>query len=169
MFRKLFENNLVRNVPYVILYNLFRERADLRHAVAVMADLGLMYVQTKASDGTYQYHLDPDINLLGQYEGMCSKLLNIWLLAIETPLIIYVQGATISHPLSYSGRQIIAREVELEKMRRAAPKAVRTMSAKGKPKETNSRPVVPNHLQVLQPKGVGNVRFKETVSVFVVQ
>lgn len=79
------------------------------------------------------------------------------------------------NPLSYWGRQIIAREVEQENMRRAAPKAL----AKGKAASTaparavnggtSSNAVsaaVPNHLQTLRPKTINNKtsKFKETVS-----
>lgn len=47
----------------------FRERSDLKHTVEIMADLGMVYLQTKSSDGTYQYQLEPDIDTLGKYEG----------------------------------------------------------------------------------------------------
>lgn len=49
------------------MYN--RERADLRHAVEVMADLGLVYIQIKSTDGTYQYQMEPDIDVLGRFNG----------------------------------------------------------------------------------------------------
>lgn len=48
---------------------LYRERADLRHSVEVMADLGLVYVQSKAADGTYQYHMEPDIDIICHFDG----------------------------------------------------------------------------------------------------
>lgn len=47
-----------------------RERADLAHTVDVMVDLGLTYLQTKNLDGTYQYQIEPDINILCNFKGI---------------------------------------------------------------------------------------------------
>lgn len=139
-----------------------RERADLRHTVEVMVDLGLIYVQAKSADGTYQYHMEPNINMLSTFADI---------------------GGT-GPQLSYSGRQLIAREVELEKMRRVVPKATAAKPNAGaatpqagaarrqppplsgvaaqSPKPLSS---VPNHLQSLQPKrNAAGQRLKETVT-----
>lgn len=51
----------------------YRERADLRHSVEVMADLGLVYVQSKAADGTYQYRMEPDIDIICHFDGKILK------------------------------------------------------------------------------------------------
>ncbi|XP_058446411.1 chromosome transmission fidelity protein 18 homolog [Malaya genurostris] len=126
-----------------------KEKSDLTHTVEVMADFGLNYIQLKSADGTYQYQMNPDIDLLGQFQG------------------------TSAQNLSYFGKQIVAREVELEQMRRAQPKAatVRAPSAKlteiGKgsgdsrnktkqsmKKTETSSSELPNHLQTLKPKPV---------------
>lgn len=47
----------------------FRERYDLTHTVEAMADLGLVFTQTKVADGTYQYQLEPDLDALCQFPG----------------------------------------------------------------------------------------------------
>lgn len=117
-----------------------------------MVDLGLIYVQSKSADGTYQYHMEPNISMLSTFPDV----------GINAP------------QLSYSGRQLIAREVELEKMRRVAPKTTvapvpgaksnataATPRAPAPPKPLSS---VPNHLQSLQPKRIGGQRLKETVT-----
>lgn len=73
-------------------------------------------------------------------------------------------------PLSYWGRQIIAREVEQEIMRRAVPKAAAKGSSAATAtttKQNNGTSAVPNHLQTLRPKTINSKttsKFKETVS-----
>ncbi|CAD7079095.1 unnamed protein product, partial [Hermetia illucens] len=122
-----------------------KERYDLTHTVEAMADLGLVFTQTKVADGTYQYQLEPDLDALCQFPGYL--------------------GIT----LSYFGRQLIAREVELEIMRRSAPKA--EMAKKSEPskkivekkkKEETSPQGLPNHLQTLKPKIRRGANVKET-------
>ncbi|XP_055590916.1 chromosome transmission fidelity protein 18 homolog [Uranotaenia lowii] len=135
-----------------------KEKSDLTHTVEVMADFGLNYIQLKSAEGTYQYQLDPDIEQLGQYPGVSSQ------------------------NFSYFGKQIVAREVELEQMRRAQPKAAAAGSGVSKPLEgknaTSSRKPVPaktsskkddpkaelpNHLQTLKPKEISS-KVKQVVS-----
>lgn len=42
-----------------------------------MVDLGLTYSQTKNPDGTYQYQIEPDINLLCNFKGIkCINCIN---------------------------------------------------------------------------------------------
>lgn len=116
-----------------------RERADLRHAVEVMVDLGLVYVQTRAPDGTYQYHMEPNVAQLSQFPDSSGG----------------GGGAGGESLLSYTARQLIAREVELEKMRRVQPKPMESGAARsaGAAGASSSKPtVVPNHLQTLAPK-----------------
>ncbi|XP_026480054.1 chromosome transmission fidelity protein 18 homolog [Ctenocephalides felis] len=55
----------LRNVSLQLLTP--SERLDLRHAVNVMADLGLAYSQGRSADGTYHYQLEPDIDLVGLF------------------------------------------------------------------------------------------------------
>lgn len=47
-----------------------KEKADLNHTVDIMADLNLKYVQLKASDGTYQYQIEPDVENLSHFTGI---------------------------------------------------------------------------------------------------
>lgn len=56
----------------------FRERSDLKHAVDVMVDLGLTYIQIKSQDGTFQYRLEPDIEILCNFECKWKKFIS-WL------------------------------------------------------------------------------------------
>jgi len=63
-------------------------------------------------------------------------------------------GQKSARVLSYGGKQLISREVELEKMRRAEARLqADTNVTKERPR---SNPVVPNHLQRLQPKNVSS-------------
>ncbi|XP_055641779.1 chromosome transmission fidelity protein 18 homolog [Toxorhynchites rutilus septentrionalis] len=130
-----------------------KEKSDLTHTVEVMADFGLNYIQLKSAEGTYQYQLDPDIEQLGHFQDVSTQ------------------------SLSYFGKQIVAREVELERMRRAQPKASTTTSMNGnaktagnkrdasgssRQKEAAKTPGLPNHLQTLKPKQVAQ-KIKQVV------
>lgn len=120
-----------------------RERSDLHHTVEVMADLGLTYLQLKNSDGTYHYQLDPDLNELCNFKAI-----------------------SIINELTYSNMQIIAREVELEVMRRATPRSTTSKEDdKNKKKATAAQTkALPNHLQRLQTKPVIRTKIKDVVS-----
>ncbi|XP_053694619.1 chromosome transmission fidelity protein 18 homolog [Sabethes cyaneus] len=118
-----------------------KEKSDLTHTVEVMADFGLNYIQLKSAEGTYQYQLDPDIEQLGHFAGVSGQ------------------------NLTYFGKQIVAREVELEVMRRAQPKMSKapvnrptakiTEVSNRKSKESKApSSELPNHLQTLKPKPV---------------
>lgn len=113
-----------------------------------MVDLGLIYVQTKSADGTYQYQMEPNINMLGAFD---------------------VLGNNVQLVVSYAGRQIIAREVELEKMRRVVPKETMpgsAASATGKSSATTTvaTKTIPNHLRTLPKPIISSSRLKETVT-----
>lgn len=123
-----------------------------------MADLGLVYTQLQSADSTYVYRIEPDLELLGEFD-------------VSSP----------NQQLSYWSKQTIAREVDLEHMRRARPKLSKEdnenpgnrsltqehrKSVMEKPK---SSPLVdkstPNHLQKLIPKAIALAqRPAETVS-----
>ncbi|XP_069699964.1 chromosome transmission fidelity protein 18 homolog isoform X2 [Periplaneta americana] len=120
-----------------------REKEELYHVISVMIDYNLNYVQERTLEGSYAYKLDPNVEELVLFPG-------------QKP----------SRMLSYGGKQLISREVELEKMRRAEAKlqagSENTQekkeeakeNEKGKGKEVSSPATLPNHLQVLQPKVV---------------
>ncbi|XP_058126500.1 chromosome transmission fidelity protein 18 homolog [Anopheles ziemanni] len=148
-------NPSLRSVSVQLLTQ--KEKSDLTHTVEVMADFGLNYIQLKTPEGTYQYQLNPDLDQLCHFNGMAP------------------QSST------YFGKQIVAREVELEQMRRAQPKVVGDGGAgkvatkpgtnrskenrmgtaglfgKGKPAkdaQKTSPPELPNHLRTLKPKQI---------------
>lgn len=124
-----------------------------------MADFGLNYIQLKSTEGTYQYQLDPDIEQLGNFPGVTAQ------------------------NLSYFGKQLVAREVELEQMRRAQPKAASKgppakiteikegpsgpskSSKKIEPRKEKPTKELPNHLQTLKPKQIIE-KMKQVVSLY---
>lgn len=55
-----------------------REKYDLNHTVQIMADFGLIYNQLKKPDGMYEYNLEPDLNLMGKFNGGYSFLFDIF-------------------------------------------------------------------------------------------
>jgi chromosome transmission fidelity protein 18 len=108
-----------------------REKEELNHVISVMIDYNLNYVQERTQEGTYVYNLDPNIEDLTLFPGQKS-----------------------TRVLSYGGKQLISREVELEKMRRTEARLqADTNITKERP---CSNTVVPNHLQRLQPKNVSS-------------
>lgn len=141
---------------HIFVLSFHREKSDLTHTVEVMADFGLNYIQLKSTDGTYAYQLDPDIEQLGHFTGFGSQHLN------------------------YFGKQLVAREVELERMRRAQPKAANKgpsatlteikegpsgpkKNKKAEPRK-ESTAQLPNHLQTLKPKQISE-KVKQVVSI----
>lgn len=127
-----------------------RERADLTHTVDVMVDLGLTYLQTKNPDGTYQYRIEPDISFLCNFNGMrwAIKVIDaLW----NSYFLIFVAVNQRTNELTYSNMQIIAREVELQTMRRSAPK--NSTENPTKANKTVQKPKPQNHLQRLNAKG----------------
>ncbi|KAH8281906.1 hypothetical protein KR054_004031 [Drosophila jambulina] len=110
-----------------------KEQQDLRHTIEVMVDLGLTFVQVKNMEGHYVFQTEPDLDALGAFPGY--------------------PGLT----LPYFSRQLIAREVDLERIRRAAPKggdpSAAAPAAKKKP---TAGAQLPNHLQTLKPKPISS-------------
>ncbi|KAH8283478.1 hypothetical protein KR018_003435 [Drosophila ironensis] len=104
-----------------------KEQHDLRHTIEVMVDLGLTFVQVKSLEGHYVFQTEPDLDALSAFPGF--------------------PGLT----LPYFSRQLIAREVDLERIRRAAPKGGEpSKKAPAAKKKTQ----LPNHLQTLKPKAI---------------
>lgn len=139
-----------------------REKNDLQHTVEVMVDLGLTYSQTKNVDGTYQYQIEPDINCLCNFK---CKNVDASREQIEKKNISFSVNER-TNELTYSNMQIIAREVELETMRRSAPKqnsnkaTITTTTSK----QAIVKPKPQNHLQRLNMKGV-KAKTKDTVCI----
>lgn len=121
-----------------------------------MADFGITYHQVKSAEGPYIFRMEPDLDALAQFPGYT--------------------GVT----LSYFGRQLVAREVELERIHRSTPKAIEqndkshTRTDKkpqerkptAKPNTNATSPTdLPNHLQRLKPKRIESSKAaSETVS-----
>lgn len=76
-----------------------REDAELRRVVNIMIDYSLTYRQQQTEDGQYHLLLDPDIDLVAQLSDESSE--------------------KQSRPLQYTVKQLIARETELERVRRS--------------------------------------------------
>lgn len=72
------------------------EQKQLRHVISVMLSYNLVYQQARNADGIYQYALEPNIEDIVRFPGI-----------------------TATQPLTYGVKQLIARELELEKMRRS--------------------------------------------------
>ncbi|XP_034666321.1 chromosome transmission fidelity protein 18 homolog [Drosophila subobscura] len=105
-----------------------KEQHDLNHTVEVMLDLGLTFVQVKSLEGQYVFQTEPDLDALGVFPGF--------------------PGLTVS----YFGRQLLAREVSLARIRRAAPK--QGEPSKKPASKTAATARLPNHLQKLKPKPI---------------
>ncbi|XP_034474185.1 chromosome transmission fidelity protein 18 homolog [Drosophila innubila] len=114
-----------------------KEQYDLRHTIQVMVDLGVTFVQLKSAEGHYVFQTEPDLDTLCAFPGFA--------------------GLT----LPYFSRQLIAREVDLERIRRAAPKGSEVDATKkaattsgDATKKKAASPRLPNHLQTLKPKKI---------------
>lgn len=142
---KLIINPEIRSVSMHLLTE--KEKLEIRHTVDIIADLGLTFNQLQGADGTYVYKTEPDIDYLS------GSL-----------------GGTQARQMSYWSKQVIAREVELEKMRRAKPKV--TGEATKEPKKGQkdaplSTSALPNHLQRLIPKAITSAKPAPIVSFFI--
>lgn len=130
-----------------------QEKKDFCSVVSAMIDYNLTYVQERTPEGTYVCNLDPNI----------EEVVNF--------------GNKPPRTLSYGIKQLLAREIEMEKMRRfetvyAGPQSMAPPSSKSTPKsntsqiiaprDTDSGPArekvsptnVPNHLRKLKAKPV---------------
>ncbi|KAJ6646390.1 Chromosome transmission fidelity protein 18 like [Pseudolycoriella hygida] len=106
-----------------------KERSDLVHTVEVMVDHGLEYHHIKKQDGTFQWKLEPDIGTLCDFDCGFQPSKN------------------------YLTVQMISREVQIEKMRRAAPKFDGKVATK---ERRAGKENVPNHLRTLNLNSMAN-------------
>lgn len=135
------------------------EKENLQHVVNVMIEYNLTYIQERDEKGTYSYRLDPNIDRLTRFGEENTQSLNA--------------------QLSYSAKQLLAREVELEKLRRfqgaasgpsSVPAAkpvpvVKTVARVENDDDISSTPVrSQNHLMKLQPKKLDDITVKKVVS-----
>lgn len=126
------------------------EKKELCNLISIMIDYNLTYVQERTPEGTYVCNLDPNIEE-----------------------IVHFGGSKPLRALTYGTKQLVAREIEMEKMRRfevAQNKLsnqrenestnrknsaeVLTTKAKENPSEKVSPPAIPNHLRKLKAKPV---------------
>ena len=126
-----------------------REKQDLKHLVEVLIAYNLSYVQEVTTEGQYIYRLDPELEEVAYFPDIPH------------------------YSLPYAIKQLVAHEVEVEKMRRKEPSSdkltINQMGAKGdtvkqedQKVDVKSANVIPNHLKKLQAK---NIHVKERVPV----
>ncbi|KAK7111680.1 hypothetical protein V1264_011274 [Littorina saxatilis] len=99
-----------------------REKEELAHLVHVMINYNMTYRQERSPEGQYIYVLDPNVEEVVRFSGLKQR-----------------------RQLTYGAKQLIAREIELEKMRR-------NEAANFSELQTPSR--IPNHKQSLEAKPV---------------
>ncbi|XP_066908266.1 chromosome transmission fidelity protein 18 homolog isoform X2 [Halyomorpha halys] len=132
--------------PVNIQLHTPKEKSEVERVVNVMIDYNLNYTQERTVDGNYVFNLDPNIEEIGRFKEY-EKM----------------------RQLGYPGRQMIAKEVELEKLRQFTKqnlgkellinKNVEDMKSK---KEGVNEQVsvnklsspIPSHLQKLTPKAL---------------
>jgi len=130
-----------------------REKAELSNVVAIMINYNMTYLQTRSVEGQYVYTLEPNVEEVVRLSGLKQR-----------------------KTLTYAAKQMIAREIDLEKMRRSEKPSVQTydqvppvttpvtpatddlMTSAGadNSKDQAKAPVphIPNHLRKLQAKTV---------------
>ncbi|CAH1793925.1 unnamed protein product [Owenia fusiformis] len=95
-----------------------REKESLEQLIRIMIAYNLTYHQEKTPEGQYQYILDPGVDEVSRFPGMKP-----------------------SRQLTYSAKQVIAREIDLEKMRRTESHIdIRQRRAQGLPDDKSSTP-----------------------------
>ncbi|XP_074648288.1 chromosome transmission fidelity protein 18 homolog [Tubulanus polymorphus] len=115
-----------------------REKTELLQLVKIMIAYNLTYRQEKGLDGQYSYILEPRVDEIIKFPGLKQR-----------------------KQMTYNSKQLIAREIDLEKMRRSEGTNPQQAS---EPKHRNINPTsrngletkknadfVPNHKKILQP------------------
>ncbi|XP_071510650.1 chromosome transmission fidelity protein 18 homolog [Diadema antillarum] len=117
------------------------EKKQLKELVDTMIAYNLTYRQERSAEGTYNYNLDPNLEVVTRFS--------------DSPPV---------RPITYAAKQLIAREIDLEKMRRSEA-ALETKSEGSKTsglpvqkpvnaKDKNPDTAVPRHKQKLQAKKI---------------
>ncbi|XP_076449657.1 chromosome transmission fidelity protein 18 homolog [Babylonia areolata] len=105
-----------------------REKEELNHLVRVMINYNMTYRQERSPEGQYVYVLDPNVEEVVRFSGLKQH-----------------------KQLTYGAKQLIAREIEVEKMRRnEASHFPVSAPAVSKPEG----PAIPNHKQTLEARPV---------------
>ncbi|KAG5674297.1 hypothetical protein PVAND_004275 [Polypedilum vanderplanki] len=147
---KIIINPEIRPVSMHLLSQ--KEKTELQHTVEIIADFGLTFVQFQSNDGTYVYKCDPDIDHF-ELSGISVRQISYW------------------------SKQILAQQVEREKMRRIRPKMgeIENQNAEISNEKKTSltfleeaslHKKLPNHLQKLIPKSVATIEKKTSELVY---
>jgi len=130
-----------------------REKAELANVVDIMINYNMTYLQVKTPEGQYVYTLEPNVEDVVKFSGLKQR-----------------------RQLTYAAKQMISREIDLEKMRRSekpslvttanpipvAPEPAPTSAGEQAPPAPPTKaappskvaPYVPNHLRKLEAKSV---------------
>ncbi|XP_033118482.1 chromosome transmission fidelity protein 18 homolog [Anneissia japonica] len=124
------------------------EKQQMTSLVSTMIAYNLTYQQERSPEGQYNYVLDPNLEELVRFTGMPP-----------------------SKQMTYAAKQLIAREIEVEKLRRSEEVKPDAKIKNAEPsKETKignkKKPVVPRHLEKLQPKKVVEEEDKPATDFF---
>nr|XP_023026263.1 chromosome transmission fidelity protein 18 homolog [Leptinotarsa decemlineata] len=114
------------------------EKEKLLEVVKIMIDYNLNYIQERQAEGSYEYKLEPNIDEVVIFDKTNPH-----------------QRKTLSYP----NKQLIAREIELEKMRQFEGPKNEGDSIKKKKEKPVDKNQLPNHLQKLQAKSVKPMNF----------
>ncbi|KAK9887792.1 hypothetical protein WA026_000106 [Henosepilachna vigintioctopunctata] len=118
-----------------------KEKAMFANVVDIMIDYNLNYVQEKNSDGVYEFKLDPDVFPIVEYPKLTTQNFR---------------------SLSYFNKQLIAREVEIGKIKSLQRPNDQSVDATKKKKQAapsispENDKNIPNHLKKLQVKSLKN-------------
>lgn len=118
-----------------------REKQELKHLVEILIAYNLTYVQELTTEGQYIYRLDPELEEVAYFPDIKNNC------------------------LPYAIKQLVAHEVEVEKMRRKEPSTEqhsttsqvvpkREITHIDKKEDVKSANVIPNHLQKLKAKDI---------------
>ncbi|XP_060063519.1 chromosome transmission fidelity protein 18 homolog [Ylistrum balloti] len=113
-----------------------REKEELAQLIRIMIAYNMTYLQEKSPEGQYIYSLDPKVDEVVKFLGMKQQ-----------------------RQLTYAAKQLIAREIVMEKMRRSemgrgeATRRVPTSQSSSKESKTDEA-FIPNHKRRLDPKAV---------------
>ncbi|KAH1026125.1 hypothetical protein HUJ05_010695 [Dendroctonus ponderosae] len=113
-----------------------KERCTLLKVASIMADYNLTYLQERKADGAYEFKLEPDIE----------------------DVVIFRKETGRKNRISYANRQLIGREVEMEKMRRLEAQIAKNSSEMPAKSRQEKQPTpkaapsdrLPNHLRKLE-------------------
>ncbi|XP_025199726.1 chromosome transmission fidelity protein 18 homolog [Melanaphis sacchari] len=135
-----------------------KEKEDLAKVVSIMIDYGLNFFQERDADGSFNFVLNPCVDDAVRFPGL------------ET-----------FPTSSYATKQLISREIELEKLRIRKPLAElnnttvemdqfdeneKNVSTPKSVKGARNKQVTPNHLQRLTPKIVGSTKVTKKKDFF---